>query len=112
MKCIGEATDERSEIDETGERDDGVLDFIVYGAKLTFVDLSEVDFYDAKIKKTSPLSVYCNVQGIGDDGAVVVFPAADREERVVTVTLPEDEVEKVQCELRKCGLITSLVNGE
>ncbi|KAG2306800.1 hypothetical protein Bca4012_084233 [Brassica carinata] len=112
VKCIGEATDERSEIDEAGEKDDGVLDFIVYGAKLTFVDLSEVDFYDAKIKKTSPLSVYCNVQGIGDDGAVVVFPAADREERVVTVTLPEDEVEKVQCELRKCGLITSLVNGE
>ncbi|KAF8117657.1 hypothetical protein N665_0008s0015, partial [Sinapis alba] len=61
-------------------RDDGVLDFIVYGAKLTFVDMSEVDFYEAKVRETSPTSVYCNVQGIGDDGAVVFFPAAEKEE--------------------------------
>lgn len=40
---------------------------------------------------------YCNVQGIGDDGAVVVLPAAKVEKRVVTVTLPDDEMEKVKC---------------
>ncbi|CAH2052879.1 unnamed protein product [Thlaspi arvense] len=112
VKSIGEATDERFRIDEIAASDDGVSDFIVYGAKLTFVDLSEVDFYEAKIRETSPISVYCNVQGIGDDGAVVVLPAAEGEERVVTVTLPEDEMEKVQWELKKCGLITPLVNGE
>lgn len=108
VKSIGKATDERSEIDEIGESDD----FIVYGAKLTFVDLSEVDFYEAKIKETSPVSVYCNVQGIGDEGAVVVLPAAVEEERVVTVTLREDEMEKVKWELKKCGLIKTLINGE
>ncbi|CAN7127065.1 unnamed protein product [Brassica rapa subsp. narinosa] len=107
VKSIGEATDERSEIDEIGERDDGVLDFVFYGAKLTFVDLTEVDFYEAKVKETSPRSVYCNVQGTGDEGAVVVMPAAAEEERVVAVTLPEDDMEKVKLELKRCGLITA-----
>ncbi|CAN7049296.1 hypothetical protein IGI04_026434 [Brassica rapa subsp. trilocularis] len=111
VKSIGEATDERFWIDEIGERDDGVLDFVVYGAELTFVDLTQVDFYEAKIRETSPVSVYCNVQGIGDEGAVVILPAAKEGERVVTVTLPEAEMDKVKCELKKCGLITPLVNG-
>ncbi|VVA98523.1 unnamed protein product [Arabis nemorensis] len=112
VKSIGEATDERFGIDEIGESDDGVSDFIVYGAKLTFVDMTQVDFYEAKIKEKSPKSVYCNVHGIGDDGAVVVLPAAKEEERFVTVTLPEEEMEKVKWELKKCGLITALINGE
>lgn len=108
VKSIGEAKDERSEIDEIV---DGVSDFIVYGAKLTFVDLSEVDFYEAEVMGRSPESVYCNVQGIGDDGAVVVLPAVKKEERVVTVTLSEEEMEKVKWELKNCGLITTLING-
>uniref|UniRef100_A0A1J3HFP0 Protein ECERIFERUM 26-like n=2 Tax=Noccaea caerulescens TaxID=107243 RepID=A0A1J3HFP0_NOCCA len=108
VKSIGEAIDERSGIDAIGESEDGVLDFIVYGAKLTFVDMSEVDFYEAKVREASPKSVYCNVQGIGDNGAVVVLPAANGEERVVTVTLPEKEMEKVKWELKKCGLITAV----
>ncbi|VVA98518.1 unnamed protein product [Arabis nemorensis] len=105
VKSIGKATDERFGIGEIGESDDGDSDLIVYGARLTFVDMSEVDFYEAKIKKKSPKSVYCNVHGIGDDGAVVVLPAAKEEERVVTVTLPEEEMEKVKRELKKSGLI-------
>ncbi|KFK39684.1 hypothetical protein AALP_AA3G275800 [Arabis alpina] len=104
VKSIVEATDQRFCIDEIGETDD----FIVYGAKLTFVDMSQVDFYEAKVNEKSPKSVYCNVHGIGDDGAVVVLPAAKKEERVVTVTLPEDEMERVKWELNKCGLITAL----
>lgn len=103
VKSIGEAKDERSQIDEIV---DDVSDFIVYGAKLTFVDLSEVDFYEAEVNGRSPESVYCNVQGIGDDGAVVVLPAVKKEDRVVMVTLPEEEMEKVKWELKKCGLIT------
>ncbi|KAL1197194.1 Protein ECERIFERUM 26-like [Cardamine amara subsp. amara] len=106
VKSIGDAKDERFRIDEIV---DDVSDFIVYGAKLTFVDLSDVDFYEAVVMGRSPESVYCNVQGIGDDGAVVVLPAVKKEERVVTVTLPEEEMEKVKWEMKKCGLIT-LVN--
>lgn len=109
LKAMVEATDETFLINELGERDE---DFIVYGAKLTFVDMSEVDFYEAKVRETSPRSVYCNVQGIGDNGAVVVYPAAKKDERVVMVTLPEDEMEKVKGELEKCGLVKELSNGE
>ncbi|XP_023641880.1 protein ECERIFERUM 26-like [Capsella rubella] len=106
VKSIGEASDERSKIDEIV---DDVSDFIVYGANLTFVDLSEVDFYEAKVLGKSPESVYCNVQGIGDGGAVVVSPGVVVDERVATVTLPGDDIEKVKCEMDKCGLITVLV---
>ncbi|CAH8373662.1 unnamed protein product [Eruca vesicaria subsp. sativa] len=112
IKAIGEATDETFLINEIVESGGGILDLIVYGAKLTFVDMSEVDFYEAKVREASPRSVYCNVQGIGDDGAVVVFPGAEEEERCVTLTLPEDEMEKVKWELNKCGLIKALTKNE
>ncbi|CAH2079299.1 unnamed protein product [Thlaspi arvense] len=107
VKCMAKSTDERCGIDEIGESCDGILDFVVYGAKLTFVDLSEVDLYEAKVKGKSPESVYCNVEGIGEEGLVVVFAAENSEERVVTVTLPEEEMERVKSEFKKCGLIAA-----
>ncbi|XP_010527461.1 PREDICTED: protein ECERIFERUM 26-like [Tarenaya hassleriana] len=104
VRRIVEGTDVRSEIDEIVESDDGVLDFVVYGARLTFVDLSEVDFHGVRLMGNPPKSVYCGIQGVGDAGAVVVLPAATAEGRVVTVTLPEEEVERVKSELNKCGM--------
>nr|VDD10711.1 unnamed protein product [Brassica oleracea] len=105
VRCIERATDERCGIDEIGGSCDGSLDFIVYGAKLAFMDLSEVDLYEAKVMGKSPESVYCNVEGIGEEGLVVVYAAAKSEERVVTMTLPEEEMERVKSEFKKCGLI-------
>lgn len=104
VRCVGKATDERCGIDEIRETCDGNLDFLVYGAKLTFVDLSQVDLYEAKVMGKSPESVYCNVEGIGEEGLVVVFPAAKSEERMVTMTLLEEEMERVKSEFKKCGL--------
>ncbi|CAG7906027.1 unnamed protein product [Brassica rapa] len=105
VRCMERATDERCGIDEIGESCDGSLDFIVYGAKLTFMDLSEVDLYEAKVMRKSPESVYCNVEGVGEEGLVVVYAAAKSEERVVTMTLPEEEMERVKSEFKKCGLM-------
>ncbi|ESQ56303.1 hypothetical protein EUTSA_v10025273mg [Eutrema salsugineum] len=105
VKRIAEATDERCGIDEIGESCDGNLDFVVYGAKLTFVDLSELGFYEARVMGKSPESVYYNVEGVGEEGLVVVFPAKNSEERVVTMTLPEEEMESVKLEFKNCGLI-------
>ncbi|CAH8294960.1 unnamed protein product [Eruca vesicaria subsp. sativa] len=107
VRSIEKATDERSGIDEIGESCGGSLDFVVYGAKLTFVDLCEVDLYEAKVMGKSPESVYCNVEGIGDEGLVVVYAAAKSEERVVMMTLPEEEMERVKSEFKKFGLIAS-----
>lgn len=105
VRCMERATDERCGIDEMEERCDGSLDYIVYGAKLTFVDLSEVDLYEARVMGKSPESVYCNVEGIGEEGLVVVYAAAKSDERVVTMTLPQEEMDWVKSEFGKCGLI-------
>ncbi|KAG7615864.1 Protein ECERIFERUM 26 [Arabidopsis thaliana] len=107
VKAMGEAKDERCGIEEIGESCDGNLDFVVYGAKLTFLDLSGEDLFEAKVMGKSPESVYCNVEGIGEEGLVVVYAAAKSEERVVTVTLPEEEMERVKLEFKKFGLIAA-----
>lgn len=104
VKAMREAKDERSGIEEIGESCYGNLDFVVYGAKLTFLDLSGEDLYEAKVMGKSPESVYCNVEGIGEEGLVVVYAAAKSEERMVTVTLPEEEIERVKLEFKKFGL--------
>ncbi|XP_019098110.1 PREDICTED: protein ECERIFERUM 26 [Camelina sativa] len=105
VRAMGEAMDERFGIEEIGGSCDGNLDFVVYGAKLTFVDLSGEDLYGARVMGKSPDSVYCNVEGVGEEGLVVIYVAAKSEERVVTVTLPEEEMERVKLEFKKCGLI-------
>lgn len=105
VRSMAEANDERFGIEEIGESCDGNLDFVVYGAKLTFMDLSGEDLYEAKVMGKSPESVYCNVEGVGEEGLVVVYASAKSEERVVTVTLPEEEIERVKLEFKKCGLI-------
>ncbi|KFK36272.1 hypothetical protein AALP_AA4G100900 [Arabis alpina] len=102
VRCIGEGKDERDGIDEIGDEN---LDLVVYGARLTFMDLSEVRLYEAKVNGKSPESVYCNVEGIGEEGLVVVYTAVKAEERVVTMSLPEEEIDRVKLEFKKCGLI-------
>ena len=42
---VNQVVDGRSQIEELVESDGGVSDFIVYGAKLTFVDLEEANYY-------------------------------------------------------------------
>ncbi|EOA16703.1 hypothetical protein CARUB_v10004904mg [Capsella rubella] len=108
VKSMAKATDERFGIEEVGESCGGNLDFVLYGAKLTFVDLSGEDLYEAKMMGKSPESVYCNVEGVGEEGLVVVYAAAKSEERVVTVTLPEEEMERVKVEFKKCGLVIAV----
>ncbi|CAN8232232.1 unnamed protein product [Cochlearia groenlandica] len=108
VRSMAEATDERCGIEEIGESCDGNLDFVVYGARLTFLDLSDgVDLYEAEVMGKSPESVYCNVEGVGEEGLVVVFAAAKAEEKVVMMTLLEEEMERVKLEILKCGLITA-----
>ncbi|KAB1213589.1 Protein ECERIFERUM 26 [Morella rubra] len=46
---LNEAVDERSLIEELVEKDHGLSDFVVYRAKLTFVDLEEADFYGLEL---------------------------------------------------------------
>lgn len=104
---VNEAVDERRKIEELVEKDNGLSDFIVYGARLTFVDLEEVDLYGFELNGYKPEFVYYTVQGVGDEGAVFVLPAGPKgadEGRIVTITLPENQVPELKAELVKNGL--------
>ncbi|GKV28657.1 hypothetical protein SLEP1_g37679 [Rubroshorea leprosula] len=99
--------DERSEIKEVVEKDDGVSDFIVYGARLTFVNLEDADLYGLELNGEKPKMTYFSPHGVGDEGMVLVQSAGleDSKGRIVTVTLPEDEVLKLKSELKRYGLL-------
>ncbi|XP_050142794.1 protein ECERIFERUM 26-like [Malus sylvestris] len=100
---------EKTRIEEAIENENGVADFVVYGANLTFVNWEDVNFYGLEVKGHKPVCVHYNIQGVGDEGAVLLLPAGAKElgdgGRVVTVILPEKEVFGVKSELRKNDLL-------
>ncbi|KAI4317358.1 hypothetical protein L6164_025231 [Bauhinia variegata] len=110
-----EGVDERKEIDKAVENDQGVTDFFVYGANLTFLDLEDAHLYGLELKGLKPKFVYCTLQGVGDEGAIVVLPwpkgsiTNGNEGRFVTIILPEDQLGKLKTMLKDNGL---LLNGD
>lgn len=108
-----QAIDETTQIEEAVEKDQGVSDFIVYGANLTFVDWQETDLYGLEFQGHKPEFVSYTIQGVGDKGAVIVLPGpkdvgnggVGEEGRLVTLILPEGEVLEIQSELKKNGLL-------
>ncbi|CAJ1939086.1 unnamed protein product [Sphenostylis stenocarpa] len=106
-----EGVDERKQIEEAIERDEGVSDFFLYGANLTFVDLEETNLYDLELKGHSPTFVYYTIQGVGDEGAILVYPSSHGsikngvDAKFVTMILPEDEMEKIKSELKLNGFL-------
>ncbi|KAK4585654.1 hypothetical protein RGQ29_023060 [Quercus rubra] len=109
---INQAVDERSQIEELVERDHGVSDFIVYGAKLTFVDSEEANFYGLELDGHKPDFVYQSIQGVGDEGVVFVLPEPkdscknkNDHGRIVTIIFPENQMAELRSELVKNGLL-------
>ncbi|KAK2644029.1 hypothetical protein Ddye_019224 [Dipteronia dyeriana] len=101
-----EGSDERGEIEEAVEKDNGVSDFVVYGANLTFVNMEEADPYGLEVKGNGAELVWFGIEGVGDEGAVVVMKDRDGGKgRMVTVIFGEDEAVKLKHELRDCGLL-------
>lgn len=100
------AVDESAAIRETVDRDIGESDFVVYGARLTFVDLEGADLYGLEMKGKKPVFVNYTIGGVGEDGVVLVLPAPEEGGcRVVTVILPENEIEAVRRELKQTWYI-------
>lgn len=106
-----QGVDERKQIEEAIERDQGVSDYFVYGANLTFLDLEKINVYDLQLKGHKPKFVYCTLQGVGDEGAVLVYPWPKGsikngvDGKFVTMILPEDEIVKLKSELKMNGLL-------
>ncbi|MED6211377.1 hypothetical protein PIB30_073137 [Stylosanthes scabra] len=88
------------------EESEGKEDFIVYGTRLTFVNLEQEEgnnIYGVKLNGEKPMVANCALHGVGDEGVVLVIPAPhDKEDggnnngRLVTVSLPEKEVEQLK----------------
>ncbi|PAN40044.1 hypothetical protein PAHAL_7G287700 [Panicum hallii] len=75
-------------------------DVLVYGgAHLTLVDMEQVDVYGLEIKGLRPVHVEYGMDGVGEEGAVLVQPDADGRGRLVTAVLPRDEIESLRAVL-------------
>ncbi|KAI3470028.1 hypothetical protein Pfo_026691 [Paulownia fortunei] len=106
-----EALDERKMIQEAMEKDHGLPDFIIYGVNLTFVNLEEVKFYEFEYKEQRPVSVSYRIDGVGDQGVVLVLPGPKDGSkcggggRIVMAILPENEIVGLKSELKRERLI-------
>ncbi|KAK9288118.1 hypothetical protein L1049_016566 [Liquidambar formosana] len=104
---VDQAITENNHIEEAVERDGGLSDFIVYGSNLTFVNWEEATFYGLEIKGQEPILVNYTIDGIGDNGVVLVLPGPKNsgetgsEERIVTVILPENRLLQLKSELKR-----------
>ncbi|XP_016505025.1 protein ECERIFERUM 26-like [Nicotiana tabacum] len=69
-----EIIDEQLKIDEAIEKDHELLDVVVYGANLTFVNMEGADLYGFDWKGHKPTNVSYFIDGVGDAGTAVVLP--------------------------------------
>lgn len=102
------ATEESGKIDKTMERGQGLADVIVYGANLTFVDLEGIRFYEFEYREQKPIDVSCQIDGVGEQGAILVLPASWKDGgRNVTAIFPESEIDELKAELQREGLLVA-----
>ncbi|GAB2267226.1 hypothetical protein Dimus_002210 [Dionaea muscipula] len=102
-----QAVDERAQIAELMEKEGGMADFIIYGANLTLVNWEEAPLYEFRLMGAAPSLVNCFVDGIGEEGVVLVLPAGIGSAgsagagRLVTLILPEAAMSKLKNELKQ-----------
>ncbi|CAJ2637786.1 unnamed protein product [Trifolium pratense] len=87
------------------EESEGKEDFIVYGAKLTFVDLEEADLYEVKLNGKKPIMANCDFRGVGDQGVVLILPGLEDDGgnngRMITVSLLGKELDQLKYKLER-----------
>ncbi|CAH9053211.1 unnamed protein product [Cuscuta europaea] len=74
-------------------------DFFVYGANLTFVNLEGVKVYGFEMNGKKPIYANYSIDGVGEEGAVLVLPEDLNGGRIVNVILPEHLVGELSIEL-------------
>ncbi|CAM8917745.1 unnamed protein product [Rhodiola kirilowii] len=103
MKLISNANVDEKMVAEMSAMDENWnSDFVIYGANLTLVDLGEMGMHKMELKGQKPVLALCSVDGVGEEGLVLVVP--DEEDggdgRIVTVTLEEAELSELKNELK------------
>ncbi|OWM76767.1 hypothetical protein CDL15_Pgr004979 [Punica granatum] len=108
---VDQAMEETAQIEEAVERDNGVSDFIIYGANLTFLDIGEANLYELELNGLKPIFADYAIGGVGEEGVVLVHPGPKGAKlsgdggRVVTVILPENLLPALKGELKKNDLL-------
>lgn len=92
--------------DEMSEKESESSDFIIYGANLTFVNMEGADIYGLKLQGEKPVFVSYSINGVGEEGVVLVLPGPEGESdcecgRTVTVVLPENQLQKLKKKLNQ-----------
>ncbi|CAN0921769.1 Protein ECERIFERUM 2 [Linum grandiflorum] len=102
--AVGGKEDESELIEEkmkaAAEEEDGV-DCVVYGAKLTFVNMEEAEVYGMEMKGRKPIWAEYRMEGVGEEGCVLVMKDEGLCGRAVTVMLPAKEVAELKEEMWK-----------
>lgn len=92
--------DETRAVEDLIEKENGVSDFVVYGANLTFVNLEEAKIYDLELKGKKPLFASYNISGVGDEGVILVLPRPIGG-RIVNLVLPQKQIDGLKNEIRE-----------
>ncbi|XP_016447289.1 protein ECERIFERUM 2 [Nicotiana tabacum] len=106
-KLIAEkGVDETKVVEELMEKENGTLDFVVYGANLTFVNLEKANIYGFELRGKKPLFASYNISEVGEEGVVLVLAGPENLNgkeggRIVNLVLPEDQIERFKNELRE-----------
>ncbi|KAF5455982.1 hypothetical protein F2P56_025501 [Juglans regia] len=95
--------------EEIVEKENGEADYIAYGANLTFVNLEEAEIYGLELKGQKPVFVNYAINGVGDEGVVLVLPGAakgkaesgGRDGVTVTMVLPENQFQLLRNKLER-----------
>ena len=98
---MNNSEDERMKIEDAMGKKDELPDFLIYGANLTFVDMSEASFYGMEVRGQKPVYVNCVIDNIGDEGVILVLPTPKDDGRIVSITLPENEAAKLRSILKQ-----------
>uniref|UniRef100_A0A7N0URE7 Protein ECERIFERUM 26-like n=1 Tax=Kalanchoe fedtschenkoi TaxID=63787 RepID=A0A7N0URE7_KALFE len=102
-KLMGEeAEDDADKIEAAIDGENGLGDFVVYGGNLTFVKLDDAELYGMELKGEKPVYVDYLIDGVAENGAVLVLPMGGvAEGRVVKAILPEEEVARLKTVMKK-----------
>ncbi|KAF3325758.1 protein ECERIFERUM 26-like protein [Carex littledalei] len=96
MAISKDAKNETQMVEAFVQGENGYKDMVVYGANLTFVDMLDLDLYGLTLKGQKPVNVEYAIDGVGEEGSVLVMQGNENDAKLVVLVLPENELHKVK----------------